>query len=471
MILPLPLGAIEVVEVYVEHEEPLLYLAKNTRGELFIAVLVEDGDEEQVWHFAPVSKRRIEDVRAGLIDLRDAFVRVEHGMVIALHRERTEGGYQRTDLVKAEALTEDTLPKPGKRLKVLDSIVTLPNTREIATAQRRVVAALRFIPRRREEKEVEVMPFAHVLYGVQGSLDAIGQDLAAKQRAKLPRGQRTRKARGADQPDPRQATKFKAADRFAASFGIELHSAEPADYFTGESPAADAMEKLVSLLEVVGDEKALIERLSEFKGTPAAGRLHTLLTGIGPDVVELQVDWASPKPGKGGCVSVTNEQASSGVATITRMRPDEPVEHWVTGYFSEVGDAPATFHFFEDAPKPRHFSGKVDEKARGQVPDVQIRVTKYRVRIIETVERNFEGDVRPKHRLMEILRSNDLEPLLVAEPEDESAEGEPYPESLLLPGSILLSRTLLLPMIPDLGEVDAPQELPPSFSWPSFTTE
>lgn len=407
MMLPLPLGPIDIVEVYVEHDEPLLYLAKNSRGEMFLSVLAEDLDEEQVWYFAPMSKRRTEDVRAGLIDLHDAFARAEHGMIVALHRPRGGDGVDRVELLVAESISEERLPRPDKRLRIERDWASIPNVREIATSQRRVVAALRFIPRVRSEKEVGVAPFANVLFGVQGSLHAIGEHLATKN-AK-PRKGRPKKNEPKP-PDPFAETRFKAADRFAASFGIELHSEAIANLFS-ESLAADAMAKLASLLEVVGDEAALTERLAEFKGTPAAPKLRLLLMGIGADVVELQVHWASPKPGAGGVVSVNETQARDGITTITRMRPDEPSEYWVEGRFSEAGDDPPTFHFIEDGPEPRMFGGRVDDDARAQVAaGVVIRTTRYAARIKETVETNFENDIHRKYRLMEIRRLDERPP-------------------------------------------------------------
>lgn len=277
MILPLPLGLMEIVEVYVEHEEPLLYLAKNSRGEIFLCVLAEDLDEEHVWFFAPMSKRRTEDVRAGLVDLHDAFARVEHGMIVALHRPRGEEGSDRVELLVAASIDEDRLPRPDKRLRIERAWISLPNVREIATSQRRMVAALRFVPRVRSEKEVGVAQFANVLSGVQGSLHAIGEHLATKNAKPKKEGPKKNKP-----PDPFAETRLKAADKFAASFGIELHSETVTNLFA-DSLAADSMGKLASLLEVVGDEAALTERLAEFKGTPTAPKLRLLLMGIGAE--------------------------------------------------------------------------------------------------------------------------------------------------------------------------------------------
>lgn len=109
-----PLG-LDIIEVYVEHEEPLLYLAANARKEFFLCVLADDSHQERVWFFAPMTRQRTNDVRAGIVDLHDAFARVERGMVFALHRPRGTGA-GRFETLEAASIGEERLPRPGERL-------------------------------------------------------------------------------------------------------------------------------------------------------------------------------------------------------------------------------------------------------------------------------------------------------------------------------------------------------------------
>jgi hypothetical protein len=111
---PEPLGLIEVVEVYVDYEEPLLWLGRGAAG-LYLVVLIDDGDE-QVWTFAPIGEERLANLRAGRMDLHDAFLHADGGSVVLLHREKQIEGRVWCEVRDASTQTDDMLPDVGTTL-------------------------------------------------------------------------------------------------------------------------------------------------------------------------------------------------------------------------------------------------------------------------------------------------------------------------------------------------------------------
>lgn len=439
--LPAPIGTISLIDVFEEYEEPLLYTAQNERGETFLAVLAADSRAEQTWHFAYVSPRRLRDIRAGVVDLHDAFLLVEGGWVTVLHREKRADGRVWTEAVRAADLTDATLPDPGERVEVVSSVEVFPNVRVIAEAQRRDVVTFRLIPKHRARHEVAVAPLARLLEGTQASVEAIDESLeraAKKKAAERPGYVRPKAKAGTIPPDPRERTRLTAASTFDGSFGIELHAEALAD-LNLDSAISDALGRLVELLRVVGDEAALMERMGEFRGSPTATKLRNLLTGLSHDITELHVDWASPKPGRGGRVTVTREQADIGIRTLTRLQPDEPVYRVFVGVFDGAEHEKKLFTIKEEGPDGGVYRGKIDEAAARQMVGLTLLDRRYKFTIREVVEHDAIGTTKVHRTLMEFepfvdpsphlpLPAPDTEGLDEAEPEDKGNKGDPRRE-------------------------------------------
>ncbi len=403
--LPSPLGRLAIIEVYEEDDEPLLYSARNDRGDTFLVVLAHDSRAEQVWHFAFVSPRRLRDIRSAVVDLRDAFLLVEGGWITVLRREKKIEGRMWTEALRAAELTDAGLPEAGQVIEIEDTSPVLPDVRAISRSQRRVAATFRLIPRRRARKEVPVAPLARVLDGAQGSLDAIDEwrrEIDLKRARATPGFKAKRTPRGQPPPDPLERTRMLASGTFDASFGIELHAEMAADVLLN-SPVTDALQKLLELLAACGNEETLTAKLNEFRGTRTPAKLHTLLTGISNDIQELQVEWASPD-GKGGRVSVTQEQAAQGVRTITKLEPQEPTLFSAIGVFDEAGHGTKSYRFIEEGEDGAIFQGRVHDDALPKIQGVTIKLIRYVVTIRETVETGAFGDPKRKRTLMDIQK-------------------------------------------------------------------
>ncbi len=108
-----PLGKLQILEVYEFYDRPVLFACRNQSGSLFLAIWVAEHDGEERWLYAPVSRSRLDAVRSGQIDLREAFASTEDGMLFLVRV--SEAGLQPEVEVLSE-VEDDFLPQPGERL-------------------------------------------------------------------------------------------------------------------------------------------------------------------------------------------------------------------------------------------------------------------------------------------------------------------------------------------------------------------
>ncbi len=117
------LGKLEIVEVYEYYDIPCLFSCKNASRQLFLAVWLDQTTEVGTWLYVPMSQRRLENVRSGGIDLRDAFLNSEDGFVYKVIIP-CDGSPDRVETIFCENLVDDWLPMAGEFLDFGD--VQLP---------------------------------------------------------------------------------------------------------------------------------------------------------------------------------------------------------------------------------------------------------------------------------------------------------------------------------------------------------
>ena len=82
-ILNIPgLGKLEIVEVYIYYDQPVLFSCKNAAGHLYLVLAADENDQYETWLYAAVSVERLNHIRSGAIDLHDAFADSEDGFLL-----------------------------------------------------------------------------------------------------------------------------------------------------------------------------------------------------------------------------------------------------------------------------------------------------------------------------------------------------------------------------------------------------
>ena len=113
------LGVLEIIETYMYHDVPRLFVCSSTFGDLYMAVWVdEEGEGEdfrEVWLYAKVSIVRFERARSGEMELRTVFSEAEGGSVF-VYRASLDVSRDRLERMESSQIPDAWLSRPGARL-------------------------------------------------------------------------------------------------------------------------------------------------------------------------------------------------------------------------------------------------------------------------------------------------------------------------------------------------------------------
>lgn len=110
------LELLETIREYDYFNRSLLFSCRNSAGEIFLAVWVQETEDFEIYLCTPISQSRLEAVENGKIDVRNAFLKSESGMVYEVKIPH-ENKPDLIETISCEKLNEAWLPKVGYRLK------------------------------------------------------------------------------------------------------------------------------------------------------------------------------------------------------------------------------------------------------------------------------------------------------------------------------------------------------------------
>ena len=108
-------GSLEIIEVYEFYDAPRLFACRNLSDQIFVSVWIDEDDLTETWLYVAVSRRRLEYIRSGGIDLYEAFKKAETETTFRVTIPRSDG-ISHVDPISCDDLTDDMLPNRGERL-------------------------------------------------------------------------------------------------------------------------------------------------------------------------------------------------------------------------------------------------------------------------------------------------------------------------------------------------------------------
>lgn len=265
------LGQLRHVETWVHYDTPRVFVAQTPTDQLYIAAWAIEESTHEGWLYVPVSNARMVTVRSGGLPLREAFTSPEHEVPL-LFRQFHKGDTSDLQEVAPSTIPDDWLPDPEYR-------VDLP-TPTVAPADSADVVSLRVRQERRARLrlKLEVPDIARteaptrrvgeLLISTQGVLDNLGSvELDAIPAQRGPFSTRIT-----------DATASSVADLRAASFVIELVSAEYDDLFDS-SVFGRVSSRLVDMLSVADDRESLVQLLTNIRPR-AAKSFRSFVTSL-----------------------------------------------------------------------------------------------------------------------------------------------------------------------------------------------
>lgn len=116
------LGKLRIIEIYEFYNMPVLFACKNRTGHIYIAVWIDETQEQDLWLYAPISPERFTMMREGKIDLHDVFTKTEDGFVLEVTVRKTPELFSEIKRVPVEELDESWAPPSGDYLDIPDSL-------------------------------------------------------------------------------------------------------------------------------------------------------------------------------------------------------------------------------------------------------------------------------------------------------------------------------------------------------------
>lgn len=110
------LGKLEYLEIYDQYDSrPCLFSCRNQDGQIYLAVWVDETDDDDRWLYAALSPIRLKWLRENVIDIRSVFTQAVSGFVYDVRTDKD--GASNAKMLSYFALTDDLLPVAGEFLK------------------------------------------------------------------------------------------------------------------------------------------------------------------------------------------------------------------------------------------------------------------------------------------------------------------------------------------------------------------
>ena len=286
------LGKLEFFEVYEYYDQPCLFSCKNLSGQIFISVWVDTKEIGDVWLYAPISSIKFRSLRSKEIDLRSIFTDSEDAFVYEILTKFDNLDESIVTVIACNEITEDYLPDPNQFIQARTHL-EYEEIKEIAINKKREV--LNFIIHRQQKNsnEISIDTLGDILNSIQEAIYAIGQLKEGKSQSNVVPYQIV------------EQTTLVTSKVFSGSFGIQIEGIFFEEDLLGESLVGRCIEELVNLINIGANPEKLQGRLNLLQ-KKSASKYKAFLEAITVSgATRINLEWASPTPGKGGTAEIS----------------------------------------------------------------------------------------------------------------------------------------------------------------------
>lgn len=334
---------LDILEIYVYYDRPLLFACRDLLEHIYLATLISEEDDFEEWLYVELSSKRFQEIRAGLIDLYDAFKFPENNFVYKVRISEEI----RTSVVQHIDIDESWLPNKGETINI--------------TSKPRAIIDFKGDPQKLRESillnftfpnflpgEAPVETLGEILTSIQGTINQIGLALF-------------------NNPIPLLFTKSTQG-----SFEIEIQSQEQIDLL-GETKASKAFEKLLTILNLDNDPTELIKELNNLSPETAKNYLR-FIKSISGTTKETKIKWISPILGLEGSAIITKQIAQSIIESISQAEIKEIKINQIYGKLRAINlDTPFFSIVTESGTK---FSGEITKDALDSITVQSAQINK-----------------------------------------------------------------------------------------------
>lgn len=383
------LGRLELLEVFVFYDEPRLFSCKNQTGVIFIAVWIDENEAGDIYYYVPMSRERYDNVISGSVDLREAFILSEDGIVFEVNMP-FDNNQVKIISKPVTSLEDSSLPVAGRKLEYGRPEIEanrLDRLRENAKKSwREAIALVLNNPSFRRGVAPARLIGGAISY-FQDIVYAAAQGLAGKRKTRL-----SEEIAGRFQ--------LQVVGFFPSSFGVIFNSPTTGDLF-GKTETFETLETVFELIGSGADEETLRSLLRAKTRSLVTG-YRRFLYHVSSNESNFLLDWASPSRETGISIEVPLEVSKSAMQIVSRIEREVPREIKVSGELIGLNRRTKAFEIY--IPKREvSIKGKFDPVA---LPDV-VKIQKnylYSATIQELLEFNpTTGEEKANYNLVALL--------------------------------------------------------------------
>jgi hypothetical protein len=383
------LGKLDIVKVYVAYDEPCLFTCKNAAGQIFIAVLIDEDDDYKKWLYTALSQDRLDSIQCGIIDLHDSFKLAEEGFSWIVKVPFLEEEDTILEMMSCNKIPEDMLPLSGEFLKPQSLADIL---KETASTLHRDILRFKVEFPNNASYEAPVRIWSNMLLSLQDVVEFIGRGLTNEPKRIIA-----------------QQTELLATVTSGGSYCIDLVAATHVD-FLKESLIGNSLNILFRLVEVsnkcVDGSNFANEEFTVMVnnlGIPLTARYRIFLNHIVTAKSDVDFNWGSPHPKKGGSVRLTHKSVTAALQLIENMEEAVPLILKITGTLI-AGNIKLKKFEIRDINKEFTYKGKISDSLIKSDTDMTLDCI-YHAVIEETIESNkVTGETKPKYKLIDLSK-------------------------------------------------------------------
>jgi hypothetical protein len=373
------LGVLEILEVFQYYDGPKLFSAYNKAGSLFLAFWLGDEFNEislDKWLYVPVSKTRLDNIKAGVIDLLTACREAEDEFVWIVEVPFSTQVPASALVMSVGTISDDDLPLPGSKLQIATH--TIPDIEPILLRALRSKADILDISLEEFDSlrsEVGIRGLGATMISVQNCVDSLYA--AAK-------GYKSRRI-----PDRIiEKSKLQAVDTYPSSFGIRLEAKQSINNIFNENDLFSTLLLFIKLIKLAGTPDILVVELKRLNNNNVAIKYLGLFDALIKSKISFKATWGRPSENAElQSAQVTLEQANTAFALL-RQSIEEYVEIINVDCVLEAIDLRRQTFGLTDIESRLHYEGKIDEHL---ISDA--------TRVAATVPANYIASLRQNQKL------------------------------------------------------------------------
>lgn len=374
-------------ETLVYHDGPVLFVGIDGVDTLYLCAIVEKTAQMDIYLCAPVSQRRLAELRRGLVPVRSVFEYPEQDRIVILEVTDQEISESQAKLVQSSDIASDWLPSPDfyYRDEPAPREIVLRQARE---RQKAIVHVELDAPETMGRGVIPVSRLGHVLTHIALFVNhAYNESI------------RYAEEKSRDLLKGPENSALNVIGFAPGSFVVHLESVSNSDMF-GHVNISRALRLFVELNSTLGDKEKAIEALRKHPGRVASS-YKNLLKYIVETQTPITVQWATPEHKAPEATGISMSNAEAVYEELVEMHELDTERKTVKGALLMADIPHGTWRIRSDQDG-KEYHGDIDPESDATLEGVTLETVRYKIVYVERTEGDVLGTEKLKLSLVSI---------------------------------------------------------------------